>query len=307
MKPRLSRTLIRLYPASWRARYEEEFATFLEAESLDARAALTIIGWACRERVRAFIEDDNMATAGRGLTLMVYAYLAAIVAGVNLYWTVDDTPLVGVMRLHATLFTFWRIVAWGAFVALAAAVGAAFPIVFAIMRSALANRRYDILRRLAFPPFALATLVIWIALVASRTHWAPTPWDITGDWVAPAYWPSLMVRWVLGSVTGLVLLVGVIGSAIALGQAIDRSDVSHSTFTRLMVFVLAASIVSMAIGVAGWGLLADVYAPATFRSAAGGIFGSPSAASWIVSFVLVFGAAVAAVRGARASKTRLAH
>ncbi len=104
-----------------------------------------------------------------------------------------------------------------------------------------------------------------------------------------------------------MLFAGVVGSAIALRQAIDRSDVSQSTFTRLMVFVLAASIVCMAVGVAGWGLLAEVYAPQTFHSAAGGIFGSPTAVSWIVSFVLFFGAAVAAVRGARASTSRFAH
>jgi hypothetical protein len=304
MKARMRRTLIRLYPASWRARYEEEFSTFLEAEH--ARTALNIIAWACRERVRAFIEDD-MAIAGRGLTLMVYAYLASIVAGVNLYWTVDDTPLVGVMRFHVALFAFWRIVAWGAFVALAAAVGASVPIVFAMMRSAVANRRYDILRRLAFPPLALATLVVWIALVTTRTHWAPTPWDITGEWAAPAHWPPLAVRWVLGSITGLALSVGVVGTAIALSQAIDRSNMSQSTFTRLMVFVLAASIVCMAVGVAGWGLLAGVYAPATFRSAAGGIFGSPSVVSWTLSAVLFVGAAVAAVRGVRASNGRLTH
>jgi hypothetical protein len=85
MRPHLSRTLIRLYPASWRARYEEEFATFLEAEPSDTRTALNIVAWACRERVRSFIEGD-MAAPGRGLTLIGYAYLAAIVAGVNLYW-----------------------------------------------------------------------------------------------------------------------------------------------------------------------------------------------------------------------------
>jgi hypothetical protein len=253
--------------------------------------------------------EDVMPTPRHGLTLMVYAYLAAIVAGVNLYWTVDDTPLIPAMHANSAMFAFWRMVAWGSFVALAAAVGGAVPPLVEMMRFAIANRRFDILRRLAFPPVALAALVIWIGLVASRTHWAPTPWDITGDWVAPAAWPSLSVRWMLGSITAILLIVGIAGSAVALKQAIDRSDLSTirrrasgalagQAFMRVSLVVLAGAIVMMTVGAAGWGLLAERYAPAVFHSRAGGIFGSPGILSWLASLLLFAGAAAAALRGA---------
>lgn len=297
MNPRLSRALIALYPRPWRMRYEEEFAALLETEPAAAATLLNIALWAFRERTRSSMEE--VMTPRRGLTLMVYAYLASIVAGVNLYWTVDDTPLIPAMHASGAMFAFWRMVAWGSFIALAAAVGGAVPPLIGMIRFAIANRRYDILGRLAFPPAALAALVIWIGLVASRTHWAPTPWDITGVWVAPADWPSLSVRWMFGSVTTVLLAAGSIGSALALKQAIEWSELSPSTFVRLALFVLAGSIVLMAVGAAGWGFVAELYAPAVFHSRAGGIFGSPSILSWIASVILFSGAAAVALRGAR--------
>src|ERR1035438_7589957 len=69
-----------------------------------------------------------------------------------------------------------------------------------MVRHALAKRRNDILGRLAFLPLAIVALVAWLGGSAFLTggHWVPTPWDITGDWVAPSEWPSLGSRWFLG-------------------------------------------------------------------------------------------------------------
>jgi hypothetical protein len=42
------------------------------------------------------------------LALMLYAYLGAIAAGINFYWSVDDTPLAAAMYDHSALVTSWN-------------------------------------------------------------------------------------------------------------------------------------------------------------------------------------------------------
>jgi hypothetical protein len=304
MNALLTRGLRALYPESWRARYGAEFMALLNEEPPDAMGVVNIVRWACYERARSWFEGGP-ANQERGLTLIVYASLTAMLAGLNLYWTIDDTPLMKTMDVNGTAFAFWRMTTWGAFITCAAGCGAALQISLAIARFAVANRRYDVLARLAFPPISFAILATWVWLVANRTHWAPTPWDITGSWVAPAHWPSLSIRWIFGTVTAIVLISGVIGSGVAVAQAINRIKLPESTFLHLTAIALASAIVFTAIGVAGSGFMAEVYAPATFHSKAGGAFGSPTILSWTASLTLFVGAAVVAVRGARPSAMRV--
>jgi len=54
------------------------------------------------------------------LALMLYAYLGAIAAGINFYWSVDDTPLAAAMYDHSALVTSWNPVRAGSLLALAA-------------------------------------------------------------------------------------------------------------------------------------------------------------------------------------------
>jgi len=295
--------LIRLYPPAWRARYGEEFLAFLEARSVTSRELPNVVGCALYERVRWF-GVYKMSQLQYSLVLMVYAYLAAIAAGVNLYWTVDDTPLVDAIRAHPALFACWNLVAAGSLVALAAVVALALPALWAMIRFARMTRRRDILARLAFPPCAAALILTWIIAVTMKTGWAPLFWDVMGQ---PA------ARWALSSVTLMLFVVGILGSAISLRQAIQRSALSEQQLklfgravwirplplAKIPALVLAGSIVMMVVGVTGWGLLADQYAPAAFHARDGGFFGSPNIVSWMGSLALFVASAVTALRGAR--------
>jgi hypothetical protein len=306
MNARLAQWLTRLYPPAWQVRYGEEFRTFLEARSVTRQEILNIIGCALYERVRWF-EDYKMSKLQHSLVLMLYAYLAAIAAGVNLVMTVDDTPLPDAMHAHVSLSTCWNLVAAGSLVALFAVAAMGLPVLWAILRFAWMERRGDIMARLAFPPCALALILIWIIAVVLRTGWVPLFWNVLGGG---------MERWALSSVTLILVVSGLFGSAISLKQAIQRSTVPDEQLTpgghagsirplalvKIPALILAGSIVMMAAGVAGWGFLADQYAATAFR-ARDGFFGAPTAISWMGSLALFIISAVTALRGARWATT----
>ena len=129
------------------------------------------------------------------------------------------------------------------------------------------------------------------------------PWDVNGDWTAPADWPPLPTRWVLSSVTFVMMTAGFIVSAISVKQAIVRSDLSRHK--RLLFaapsILLASSVAVMAIGVLTWGWFVQQYAASGFHARNGGLFSSTNSTSWAVSCVLFLAATVAAVQGTRSA------
>jgi hypothetical protein len=102
MNARLVCQLVSLYPQEWRTRYGEEFQSFLETHPSNLRAVLNVIGGAMHERVLSS-GRFKMDRRQNSLALMLYAYLGAIVAGINFYWTVDDTPLAAAMHNYSAL------------------------------------------------------------------------------------------------------------------------------------------------------------------------------------------------------------
>jgi len=239
------------------------------------------------------------------LVLMLYGYLAAIAAGVNFYWTVDDTPLTAVMRNHSELFTSWNLVRAGSLVALGAVAMIGIPVLLTIVRAAFAAREWDVVSRLAVPPCAALVTLIWMIIGAKLTggHWVPTPWDVNGDWTAPADWPPLATRWALSSVAFVLMTVGLLVSAISVKQAIVRSDLSRHK--RLLFaapsMLLASSVAVMAIGMLTWGWFVQQYAASDFHARNGGLFSSTNFTSWALSCVLFLAATVAAVQGTRSA------
>lgn len=302
MTPRLARRLTALYPRSWRARYADEFAALLESHTTTPSVIVNTFWCAGREHAHHWIE--HIMTPARRLTLLMYACLAAMVAGVNLYWTIDDTSIIPAMRTHTSMGASWTVVAVGSGVALMIAAAAAAPIVRLMLLSAASRRRYDQVARLVIPFCAVAILAGWMSVVIARTGWAPMPWDIATGSGVPSTWPSLTSRWILGGVTTILIAIGLGGSAIALKQAIEGAAPPDSSYLRVTLGGLAAILVVMALAALGWGVLASLYAPAAFRSTGDGIFGSSIAASWIVSLALFLGAAATAVAGVRGSTPR---
>ena len=304
MKERHVRQLISLYPPAWRMRYRDEFQSFLEAHPSSLRTIFNVIGWAMYERVLSLV---RLKTDRRqhSLTLMLYAYVGAIAAGVNFYWTVADTPLAAAMHNHWALFTSWNVVRAGSLLSLAAVAAVGTPVLVTMVRSALASRRWDVIYRLVVPPCVAVVTLGWIitATILSGGHWVPTPWDVAGDWTAPLDWPSPETRWALGSVTFLLMTAGLIVSATSIRQAICRSDFSkyRGLWFTAPSMLLAVSVGVTALGILTWGWFTQQYAVSAFYARNGGLFSSTDFASWAASCLVFLAATVTAIQGARSS------
>lgn len=239
-------------------------------------------------------------------TLILFAGVATLTASANLYFTVDDTPLAAMVQSHSSLAACWFVMEGGSVLALAGLAAASVPVLWAMARFAWVGRRTDIGLRLAFAPGALMAALLWIIGVVARTHWAPLPWAVTGDWLAPANWPPLKVRWELCWVT-LALLAGcVIGSAMSLRQAmalIESSPQTHAhpalkwaSLHRMRTSALAICVATICTmgGAAVGGVLADCYSPTAFQ-ARFGFLASTVLVSWLASFGLLGASAAAAL------------
>jgi hypothetical protein len=246
---------------------------------------------------------------------MCCSCFAAILAGINLWWTVDDTPLASAMQRHASISASWDAVEAGSLMMLITVVIAGGAALFGIIRFAWTHHRTDVLVRLSLPPLVATTPLTWAVVIGIRLHWLPTPWDVTGDWTAPTSWPPLALRWELSTITTLLLLATVLVAVIGIRGAINRSQLSEielplpfrprgtplSRLVRIGSIPLAASMGFMLVGVVFFGAFTERYDPGTFHSRAGGLFGSPMVVSWTASVGLFLAACVAGLHAARLS------
>lgn len=302
MNARRARQLVSLYPSEWRARYGEEFQNFLEAYPSNVRTILNVIGCAIYERVLSIV-SLKMDQREHSLTLMLYAYLSTIAAGVNFYWTVADTPLAAVMQSRPWLLISWNLVRGGSLLAAVAVLLVSLPLLVTILRTALSKKRWNNVYRLAVPPCAALVMLAWMvaAAMANGDHWVPTPWDVTGDWAAPGNWPPLATRWALSFVTFILMIAGLVVSAISVRQVIRRCDLSkhRRLWFTLPSVLLAASLVIIAFGVLSWGWLVQRYAAADFHLRNGGLFSSTNFSAWALSSLVFLAATVVAVQASR--------
>jgi hypothetical protein len=303
MKPRFVKLLIGLYPRGWRARYGEEFRTLLEEQPTTLGGLTNIIRCALSERLR-LAGGHLMKDVKSSLMLFLFAGVATLAAGANLYFIVDDTPLAAAMQAHSALAACWLAMAAGSVLAIAGVAVASVPVLWAMARFAWIGRRLDIGRRLAFAPGALFAVLLWIAGVVARTHWVPLPWAVTGDWLAPANWPPLNVRWELCWMTLALLAGAVVGSAMSLRQALTLIESSPPTPAlaglqwpsrrRLRTFALAIGMATLCTlaGATVGGVMADSYSPAAFQARLG-FLASTVLVSWLASVGLLGASSVA--------------
>ncbi|HYK36424.1 hypothetical protein [Alloacidobacterium sp.] len=305
MRPDLIEVLLRLYPHWWRSRYEAEFTALLEETPPGLASLLDIVVCAISTRVSLFVEETMVHPVQRALPALFAAWLIAVAAGINLWASVDDNPLVASMRSHAPWMNSWLAIELGSLLGLAAVMAAGLPLLVAVFRQTQGAQRRQMLVRLMALPVGAAVVLLWIGtvLIGTRGHWAPLPWAVTGDWFVAPGWPSLLTRWIFGVTTLVLLLATGLCSAIGFRQMIQEAaapSLLHWRFVgRMSIVVLAASLLLMAIATGLWGLFASQYASAIFHANFGGLLNLSTFSSWLLSFILFTVAAVIAIRSAR--------
>ncbi len=218
MTRRAARFLTRLYPPAWRARYGEEFQTFLESRHVGPFETLNIVASALSERL-----------AG-SLTTLLYACLAMIPPGGAWYMTTSGAPLARILETHRAFWLCWAMIEAGSLAALAAGALAVAPVLFRILR----DRRRDVVRKLVWP--AAAGLLLVLILV---------PCVILPGWESPE-----------SRAAPALIVVGVFVDQAArfLSYVIAHSKLSRSLGrVKRSVLAMASWIILASIMAAAWG------------------------------------------------------
>lgn len=305
MRPGLIEVLLRLYPRWWRTRYEAEFAALLEETAPGFTSLLDIVVCALSAHLSSFVEETMVHPVQRALPASFAAWLLAVAAGINLWASVDDNPLVAAMQSHAPWTNSWLAIEAGSLLGLAAVAAAGLSLLVAVFRQAQGAERRQLLTRLIVLPAAGALVLFWMGAVLLSTHgrWAPMPWAVRGDWTPLPGWPSLTNRWILGVTTLVLLLAAGLSSIIGFRQMVRLAAVPSllrwRSAGRISIVALAVSLLLMAVATGLWGLFATQYASAIFHAKFGGLLGLSTFYSWLLSFILFAAGAVVAAQGAR--------
>jgi hypothetical protein len=304
----ISRTalrLVHLYPRCWRTRYEQEFVALLEQHPFSFKTFANVLWSAGEAHMQAVISQER--NQGIIVGSVWSAWMTAVVACLILYGMVDDSPLQAAMNQSSTFATSWKIIQAGCVFAASAIVVAGLPLAWSMGLYAVRERRHGVYLRLAIPFISLFALVGWVAAVLIFTggHWAASPWAVA---FSRPDWPSDSVRWITGSISAVLLVLGCFASAASVSQLVRGSQfpdlriafhgvsvkVSPLSFAAALAPWAAAGIFVMLTGVVIWGYTAIRLWAMVFRSLSGPL-GLSGLASWILSTVILgFAAAISA-------------
>lgn len=302
MTSRTAARLLFLYPHCWRARYGQEFAALLEQHPFSFKTFFDVLLSAGETHMQAALSREckqcNIVGSVWSALMMV------VIAGLILYGMVDDSLLPAAMDQNPIFATSWKAVQAGCVLTVSAIVIAGLPLASSMVLDAVRERRRGVYLRLAIPFISAVALVAWMAVVLIFTggHWAASPWAVA---LSRPDWPSNSVRWITGSVSSALLVLGCFASAVSISQVLRSSQfpdlrimlpgvnlqVKPLSFAAAMVPWAAAGNFIMLTAVFVWGYIGNRLSTVVFHSS-GGPLGLSGLASWILSTV-IFGLAAA--------------
>lgn len=290
----IQRYLIRLYPHTWRERYEDEVLAMLEQQrSLSFSDGVNLFFGALDVHLHPHLGTTGMTlyerilamfvTLRRSLLTIFCAYIGFILAGAAFQKMTEYHDFTETAQTNSIVGLSFNLVVIGAFVALLAVLAGGLPIAIAIVKSALTQKRYGSLLLLAIPILAFAvflgTTLLLKAIYQPGNHLSPVG-------------PLLLDR---GLFFG-TFIAAAIASTGAVCFAVARSEISRKLLcfavlpsilaTLSMVLVLAATII--------WGLGLRDAAPQLFAGN-DGIVGSSTTGTWLA---IVIAMAIATVLAA---------
>jgi hypothetical protein len=293
--------LMRLYPHTWRERYEDEVLAMLEQRSLSFTDGVNLFFGALDAQLHPHLGTTGMSlyerilamfvTLRRSLLMIFCAFIGFVLAGWAFQKMTESDDFVAVARTHSVVGLSFTLVVIGAVVALLAVLIGGLPIAIAVIRSALAHKRRGPLLLLAVPILAFAVF-LGTTLLLEALHR-----------------PDNQLSPVLGR--GLffgTLIVAAIVSAGAVCFAVVRSEIPEKFLCfAVLPFILATlSMTLILVATIIWGLGLRDAAPQLFAGY-DGIVGSSTIGTWLaIVIAMTIATVLAAVSLLRSLSARSA-
>lgn len=290
------RLLLRLYPGTWRARYEEEFLVVLAAHPFSVAESIDIIRGAFDAYLHPYLGTTTLpqperiqrmlSTLRSSLLAIFCAYVSVVLAGLGFQKLTEAPDLQAMAQTYSLVGISFHLLVFGAVSALVAVLAGGLPLALAIIRSALVRRQGGLLLGFAVPVLACSGVLFlmkWLAYAGS----------------------ILLVR---GLFFGAPVLTAIV-SAGAVCLVVRRSELTEKQLRpAVLPFVFATmSMALIAVSALLWGLGLHTSAP-QFFAGDNGLAGSSTLGTWLVIVIimaLVTGLAIFSLIRGLAARTAL--
>ncbi len=284
---RSARLVVRLFPASWRARYGEEFVALLSQTGVSVGVAFDVLLAALDAHMHPTKPPRRwplMIQQLRRRELVVFA--AWVVFGVVVFsfgWMTKDEPFVYLRASQPLVGLAFDAVSLGAVLSAIGLAVAGFPIALAIAVDALRRGHPSQLVLLAMPVIAVALwlgLTLLLAALAGPVTTKPASLVFVVVWVASFF-------------------AAVVVGAVGLGVAALNADIDAALYRRAVwpARITVAGMLVAALAVIGWGAVV-VASDASLFWGAYGMFSTSLALDWLVFVVVAVAATLVALRTA---------
>lgn len=277
--------LLRLYPASWRARYGDEFAALLEDCAPTPFMLADVLLGALDAHLTPFDTNGRimrMISQPRRSAIMVFcAYIAFVVAGIAYNQSIED-DLTVLNTGHPDVAAAYYVVFGGSVVALLAVLVGGVPIALAALRRAFADRRFDIVALFAVPPVSLALWLGWTWALLNALKFQRPDTD-TRNMLFFLSWAGLF-------------LLAAIASTAAVSVAVWRAELSPRLY-RFALWPAAIAVLGMIVmlgGVLAWGLFVQREVPSYLPRLTGPL-GFPGGTGWLIQMGVMAVATIIAI------------
>lgn len=272
----IQRLLLRLYPRSWRDRYEEEFLVVLTARPFSLFEGIDVLRGAIDAHLHPQFGTTDLSrtektrrmwlTLRASLLMIFCASSGFLVAGLGFQKLTEAQEFATAAQTHTLLGFSFNLVVIGAVVALLALLAGGLPVIAAVVRDALTRRRYGHLFLLATPIFAL---IFFMGTIAMLEKLAPLNASTTLILLSHAIFL-------------VAFLAAAVASTATVCYAVARSELPARLlrFAALPSFLLTLSMAVMLVATLLWGLSLHNSAPALFASNEG-MFGTSTSGTWL--------------------------
>jgi hypothetical protein len=271
------KVLLRLYPRVWRARYEEEMFAVLASRPLSLFEGIDVLRGAFDAHLHPCLGTADLSLAQRGrrmrsslrcsLLTIFCAYVGFLLAGLGFQKLTEASDFQGFAQGDSLVGLSFHLIVVGAVATLLAVLAGGLPIVMAVIRSALVQKRWGSLGLLAVPILAFLLFLLMTSFLETAGH------------------PGVHFLWqhaLHGSLFFGSLLVAALLSAGSVCAAVARSEIPERLlrFAVLPSLLITGAMVLIEVSTIVWGLALRDSAPQIF-SGSEGIMRTSTTGTWL--------------------------